>query len=84
MPNPGITHPATRHFFLNIFLTLLLATLASPLRARRIPSLLFRLRRSTGAAGQQNAQIDQQHRLTSTVDLVVLHVMVVDEKATVV
>ncbi|MGC1171058.1 MAG: VWA domain-containing protein, partial [Candidatus Acidiferrales bacterium] len=34
-----------------------------------------------GAAGQQqNAQVDQQHRLTSTVDLVVLHATVVDEK----
>jgi Ca-activated chloride channel homolog len=33
-----------------------------------------------GAGGQQNGQVDQSHRLTSTVDLVELHASVVDEK----
>ncbi|MFZ0886535.1 MAG: hypothetical protein WAN14_24245, partial [Candidatus Acidiferrales bacterium] len=62
-------------------MTLLLATTVSPLaRAQNPFPAPPPPPPPPGAAGQQNPQPDQQHRLTSTVDLVVLHATVVDEK----
>ncbi len=82
MPRPGITRPATKYFLLNIFLSTAACGSREPVCARAEPySATTASTASAGrASGQQNPQPDQSHRLKSTVDLVVLHATVVDEK----
>jgi len=82
MPRPGITRPATKYLLLNIFLSVLFVALVSPFaRAQNpIPPPPPPPPPPGASSGQQNPQPDQSHRLTSTVDLVVLHATVVDEK----
>src|ERR1700736_4622950 len=79
MPRPGITRPATKYLLLNIFLSMLFVALVSPFARAQNP-IPAPPPPPGASSGQQNLQPDQSHRLTSTVDLVVLHATVVDEK----